>query len=197
MKLHHVITTVAASCALLASPALLAQGTGTTTPKTTSPNTMGTDSSHKDGDLARGDRNFLENAAQGGHAEIEGSKLAQQKAASADVKSFASRMIEDHTKVGEELVKLASSKGYTPPTEPSMMQKGELKALSALQGARFDKLYASRIGVAAHESTLKMFREASQNAKDPDIKAFAAKHVPDLEKHLQMARDLDKKVGSE
>jgi putative membrane protein len=55
-------------------------------------------------------------------------------------------------------------------------------------------MYASRIGVAAHESTVKKFREASRNAKDRDVKAFAAKHLPDLENHLQMARDMKKKV---
>jgi len=147
--------------------------------------------------LAHGDSKFIENAAQGGHAEIEASKLAQQKSQNADVKAFAAKMIEDHGKVGSELDAMASRKGVTPPKEPSTMQKSEMKALSALSGAKFDKMYASRIGVAAHESTVKMFREASTNAKDPDVKAFAAKHLPELEGHLQMARDLKKKVGDE
>jgi putative membrane protein len=196
MQLRRLSMIATASCALLASTALMAQTTSST-PKTTSPNAMGTAGATATGQLARADRSFLENAAQGGHAEIEGSKLAQQKASSADVKSFASRMITDHTKVGEELTKLASSKGYTPPTEPSVMQKTELKALSALSGSKFDKMYSSRIGVAAHESTVKMFKEAADRAQDPDIKAFAAKHVPDLEQHLQMARDLNKKVGND
>ncbi|MBY4946664.1 DUF4142 domain-containing protein [Cupriavidus respiraculi] len=147
--------------------------------------------------LNRTDRSFLENAAQGGLAEVEASKLAEQKASSADVKSFAAQMIKDHTKVNDELKQLASTKGYTPPTEPSVMQRTEMKALSVLDGEKFDKMYSSRIGVAAHEATLKQFREAAQRAQDPDVKAFAAKHVPDLEHHLQMARDLNKKVGND
>ncbi|WP_244259099.1 DUF4142 domain-containing protein [Cupriavidus gilardii] len=199
-----------AACSLLLSSAVMAQGTSTA-PRNTAPSNMpattatdetttrGTtrDAARDTSKLVRADRSFLENAAQGGLAEVEGSKLAEQKASSADVKSFAARMIKDHTKVNEELTKLASSKGYTPPTEPSVVQRTELKALSALDGERFDKMYSSRIGVAAHENTVKLFKEAAQNAKDPDIKAFAAKHVPDLEEHLKMARDLNKKVGND
>lgn len=195
MRTRTATLTAAMSISLLLSSGLMAQTT-VTTPKNTAPGNMPATTAKDTSQLARADRGFLENAAQGGHAEIEGSKLAEQKASSPDVKAFAARMIKDHTKVGDELSKLSADKGYTPPTEPSLVQRGELKALSALDGERFDKMYASRIGVAAHESTLKMFKEAAQRAQDPDIKAFAAKHVPDLEQHLQMARDLKAKVGN-
>jgi putative membrane protein len=196
MRIRTATLTAAVSCSLLLSSGLMAQTTGTA-PRSAAPSNMPTNGTKDTSQLARADRTFLENAAQGGHAEIEGSKLAEQKASSPDVKTFAARMIKDHTAVGEELTKLASTKGYTPPTEPSVVQRTELKALSALDGERFDKMYSSRIGVAAHESTVKMFKEAAQRAQDPDIKAFAAKHVPDLEHHLQMARDLNKKVGND
>lgn len=188
MPARHV--SLIAACLLLVPATLLAQGTNTR--KTPGPTASG----HAV-EVARSDRTFLENAAQGGHAEVEGSKLAQQKSSSAAVKSFAARMVQDHTKVGEELTKLASSKGYTAPTEPSLTQKGELKTLSALDGSKFDKMYSSRIGVAAHESTLKMFKEAAESSKDGDIKAFAVEHVPELEEHLKMARALNKKVGND
>lgn len=187
----------AVACSLLLSSGAMAQGNSSTTPRDTAPGNMPATGARDTSQLARADRTFLENAAQGGHAEVEGSKLAEQKASSADVKAFAARMIKDHTKVNEELAKLASGKGYTPPTEPSVVQRTEIKALSALDGERFDKMYASRIGVAAHENTVKLFREAAQRAQDPEIKAFAAKHVPDLEEHLKMARELNKKVGND
>lgn len=194
-----LLRTLAAACVFVSATAM-AQGSGVT-PQAGSTGNVTTDSMRGasaaptgKSQIARGDRKFIEDAAQGGHAEIEASKLAQQKSGNQDVKAFAAKMIEDHGKVGSELDSLASSKGITAPQEPSTMQKGEIKALGALDGAKFDKMYASRIGVAAHESTVKEFREASRNAKDPDVKAFAAKHLPDLENHLQMARDMKKKV---
>lgn len=201
MRTRIVSLGTALTCSMLLSAGAMAQANTSTTPRNTAPGNMPATSSQSSGQngsqVERADRTFMENAAQGGHAEVEGSKLAQQKSKNADVKAFAERMIKDHTKVNDELAKLASGKGYTPPKEPSLMQKGELKALGALDGERFDKMYASRIGVASHEDTVKMFKEAAQNAKDPDIKAFASKHVPDLEHHLQMARELNKKVGND
>jgi putative membrane protein len=143
------------------------------------------------------DKDFVENAAQGGWAEIEGSKLAQTKATSPEVKQFAEQMIQDHTKANEELAALAKQKGYTPPTEPSLMQRTELKALSVVSGETFDKMYASRIGVSAHEDTVEMFEKAAKDAKDPDIKAFAAKTLPTLQHHLEMAKAMQQKVGAE
>ncbi|MGY8527549.1 DUF4142 domain-containing protein [Paracidovorax citrulli] len=187
----------AAVVSLLLSSGVMAQ-TGTTTPRSTSPSNMpSADAQSNKSQLASDDRRFMENAAQGGLAEVEGSRMAEQKSQNAEVKAFAARMIKDHTAANDELKALASRKGYTPPTEPSIVQRTELKALSVLDGERFDKMFASRIGVAAHESTLKMFQEAAQRAQDPDVKAFASKHVPALEMHLKMAQDLNRKVGND
>lgn len=195
MRIRNATLSTALAC-LLVSTGAMAQ-TSTTTPKNTAPGNMPAESARDTSKLERGDRSFMENAAQGGLAEVEGSRMAEQKASNADVKAFAARMIKDHTKVNDELTQLASSKGYTPPKEPSVMQRTELKALSALDGERFDKMYSSRIGVASHEKTVELFKKAARDAKDPEIKAFAAKHVPDLEEHLKMARDLNKKVGND
>jgi predicted outer membrane protein len=45
----------------------------------------------------------------------EGTVLAKQKASSAEVKSFAEQMIQDHTKANQELEQLAKQKGITVP----------------------------------------------------------------------------------
>jgi putative membrane protein len=141
----------------------------------------------------RKDRNFLENAAQGSFAEVEASKLALEKSESADVKEFARRMIEDHEKMASEVTALAKAKGATPPDGPSLMQKTEITALRALSGGAFDKMYVNRIGVAAHESTVKMFEEASQETKDPEVTALIEKALPQLREHLKMAQALNEK----
>jgi putative membrane protein len=140
--------------------------------------------------LSHGDKKFLDAAAHAGHTEIEGSKLAQSKSSNSDVKSFADEMIKDHTRVGDELDQLAASKDVKVPTEPSLTQKAKLEMLDAYSGANFDKHYAKEIGVSAHEDTVKLFRKASKEAKDPDVKAFAEKTLPGLEHHLEMAKKL-------
>lgn len=145
--------------------------------------------------MVRSDRNFMEQAAQNGHAEVEAAKLAQSKSGNEKVKSFAAQMEQDHTKTNDELAALASSKNVKLPTEPSVVQKSKAKAMGALDGAKFDRQYADTMGVKAHEDTLKMFQKAASGAKDPDVKAFAAKTVPALEQHLKMSRDLRASLG--
>jgi putative membrane protein len=49
--------------------------------------------------------------------------------------------------------------------------------------------------VSDHKTVVDEFKKASTDAKDGDVKAFAAKTLPTLEMHLSMAEDLQKKVG--
>jgi putative membrane protein len=53
------------------------------------------------------------------------------------------------------------------------------------------------MGVSAHEDALRLFQKAARDAKDPDVKAFAAKALPTLAHHLQMAHDLKATVDNE
>ncbi|RZI84597.1 MAG: DUF4142 domain-containing protein [Rubrivivax sp.] len=140
--------------------------------------------------LKRADSAFLKNAAEAGHTEIEGSKLALSKSTNEKVKTFAQQMVGDHTKTADELGVLAASKGVELPTGPSLAQKARLKLLSARDGAGFDKHYADFVGVDAHKDTIKLFQKAAQEATDPEVKAFATKTLPALEHHLKMAQDL-------
>jgi putative membrane protein len=140
------------------------------------------------------DADFLKQAAQNGHAEMEASKLAQTKATQADVKSFAGKMVDDHQKAHQDLAKLASDKGVKLPESPSLMQRAKLKMLSGADGEKFDKRYAESFGVKAHEDTVKLFKNAAANAKDADVKAFAQKTLPKLEEHLTMARTMEAAV---
>jgi len=139
------------------------------------------------------DRDFLENAAQSGHMEVEGSKMALEKSQNAEVKKFAQQMIDDHTKAGQQLAALAKSKGVDVPTDPSLMQQAKLKTLG-LRDEGFDEAYAEGVGVSAHEDAVKLFEEASNEAKDPEVKQFATETLPKLQQHLQMAKTLDQSV---
>ena len=168
----------------------LAAGQTATTTATGTTAASGAMGQHADAKIARSDSAFLKQAAQNGNAEIEASKLAVAKSGSPQVKTFAQQMIDDHTKVGDELKTLASSKGVEVSDKPSIAQSAKIKLLDAMSGASFDKRYASMIGVTAHRDTVKLFQKASANAKDADVKAFASKTLPALQQHLEMAQSL-------
>ena len=187
------VKTLSIVCALLVGSGVWAQ-----TPSDTGATTQGqmrTQSAAGKADLSRGDKQFLNHAAEYGMAEIEAGKMAETKASSQDVKSFAKQMVDDHQKVADDLKQLAQSKGYKLPESPSLMQRASLKMLASSDGDKFDKRYAERYGVKSHEDTLKDFRKEASEAKDSDVKAFAEKLIPKLEHHLSMAQTLEATVA--
>lgn len=141
------------------------------------------------------DNDFMTEAAVGGMAEVELGKVASTKAQSADVKKFAQMMVTDHTKANTELKALATKKNVTLPTELDAKHKSTMTELQGLTGAAFDKAYVAA-QLADHEKTVKMFQAQSQNATDPEVKAFAAKTLPTLQSHLDMVRDLNNKMNT-
>ncbi len=168
--------------------------------------------------LGSSDKKFIMEAAHGGIMEVELAKLAVEKASSDEVKQFAQRLVDDHTKANDELMQLASQKGITLASDhqaamshadqsttsgsssadkdhKAMMKGHAMKdKLSKYSGADFDREYMSMM-VKDHTKDVKEFESASNKAKDADLKAWAAKTLPTLREHLQMARDINGKVA--
>ena len=136
---------------------------------------------------ALADRAFVTEAAMGGMAEVELGQLASGKAESGTVKHFAQRMVTDHGKVNDELKTLAQNKNISLPADSGAKHKATKDRLAKLSGAAFDKAYMQEM-LADHRKDVGEFQKQSRTAKDPDVKAWAAKTLPTLEEHLQLAQ---------
>lgn len=136
------------------------------------------------------DKKFMMEAAMGGKAEVAMAQLALERSSSDSVKQYAQKMIDDHTKAGDELMQVASTKGSTLPTEPDAKHKALLAKMQGLSGAEFDSMYIKMGGVKDHESMEKLFMSESSKGKDADAKGFAAKTLPTVQEHLRMAREM-------
>jgi putative membrane protein len=135
------------------------------------------------------DHKFVMEAAMGGLMEVELGRIAAQQGATDAVKQFGQRMVDDHSKANTELMTLATSKGMTLPTELDEKHRAHVTKMSAISGAEFDRAYGKRM-LSDHNKDVKEFEKQSTKGGDPDIKAFAAKTLPTLQEHLQMARTL-------
>jgi putative membrane protein len=67
--------------------------------------------------LNRSDEQFVKQACKSGKMEIHMGKMGVQQAQNSQVKQFAQRLVDDHTKAGEELKQLATRKGVTLPED--------------------------------------------------------------------------------
>jgi putative membrane protein len=141
------------------------------------------------------ERNFMRDAAMGGLMEVELGRMATEKGASDAVKQFGQKMVDDHTRVNAELTQLAASKGMSVPTELGAKHRADVTSLSNLSGAEFDKAYA-KLMVSSHKKKVSAFEKQSKGGADAELKAFAAKTLPGVQEHLQMARALTGTGGS-
>jgi putative membrane protein len=141
-----------------------------------------------DGDkVSRGDKSFIAKVMKDGATEVELGKLAAQNGSSPEVKQFGQRMVDDHTKAGDELQAIASKLGYTP--KKAGPDKGDVKKFSKLKADKFDREYAKHM-VKDHEKEVKLFEKQSEKGKSDELKQFAAKTLPTLQEHLKMARGM-------
>lgn len=138
---------------------------------------------------------FAVKAANGGMLEVELGRLAQEKAQSKEVKDFGAMMVTDHSKANDELKALATLKNITlPATLGEDMQK-HVNDLTKLSGKEFDKKYVSLM-VDDHKEDIDLFKKTADDDKtDAAVKAFAAKTLPTLQKHLEHITALDKKIN--
>ncbi len=141
-----------------------------------------------------GDLAFINDAAPGGMAEVELGKTALQKSSNADIKAFAQKMVDDHSKAGDELKQLAAQKKVTLSTELLPAHKQLMDKLSKLSGADFDKEYVKAM-LEAHNKDVTAFESVSKTAGDADVKAFATKTLPTLKMHLEMIKDIAGKMN--
>jgi predicted outer membrane protein len=149
-----------------------------------------TQSSPKSGE-SRADAKHLKDLAIANMAEVETGKLALEKAQDPKVKEFAQHMVDDHSKMLDEVKNLAQSKGVELPGAPDAKHDKVMKKLQSASGADFDRQYM-RAMVKDHRDALKLTQRTAKGAKDPDLKAAAQKAAPDIQEHLKMAQDIAK-----
>jgi putative membrane protein len=147
---------------------------------------MGAFAQKADTSLPRGDVKFIQNAAADGIAEVELGKLAQQKAVRDEVKQFATRMVEDHSKANEELKKVAAANYVQLPTTIDKKHQKEMDKLQKLVGPDFDRAYM-KLMVKDRKHDVKEFREHAKSRKPNDVTKFAAVTLSVLETHLEGA----------
>lgn len=141
--------------------------------------------------VSRKTSDFATEAASGGMMEVQLGKLAQQKAQNPRVKNFGAMMVQDHTQANDELKTIATRENIALPDSMSNEKKEDVEKLNKKSGKDFDKAYMDMM-VDDHKEDVNKFKNAAQNEPDSAMKAFAAKSVPVLQKHLDSAEAIKK-----
>ena len=127
--------------------------------------------------------------------DIDAGKFASERAASADVRTFARQMVTDHTAVNTQATNLVTRLEVTPrtnATSESLEEGGarNLAALGKLDGPQFDRAYVDH-EVAYHEQVIEALDTALiPNASNAELKALLVQVRPAFVAHLEHARHL-------
>jgi len=134
-------------------------------------------------EISGDDAKFAVAAANGGMAEVELGKLAEQKGQSARVRNFGTMMVQDHSKANAELMDLAHSKQIVLPDSLNNEEQKLKDDLAAKSGADFDKAYVDAM-LDDHKKDIADFEQARKIVKYPEMSAFIDKTLIVLKMHL-------------
>lgn len=137
------------------------------------------------------DKMFVKEALEGGMMEVQAGQLAVQKASRDDVKQFGQKMVDDHTKLGDNMKQVAQQLGVKVPDSPSKKDQAMLTKLQALSGPQFDEAYVKMM-VKDHKKDLSDFKLEAQNAVTPSVKDAATQGAGVIQQHLQMIQQISK-----
>jgi len=164
---------------------------------------------------------FTWNASVANLKEIRLAEFAEQTSTNDDVKTFAKKMIHDHSTANRRLTKMAMKDNFNLPdtnafyivvnddqpikqatqlitheTPESALKDQQIAAqqVEGFNGQAFDQAYAAAM-VKDHADAIQLFENASENVTNEDLKRFATKMLPTLHHHYEMAQMLQTNVG--
>lgn len=137
------------------------------------------------------DKKFVQAALQGGAAEVQLGQLAVQKSKSEDVKQFGQKMIDDHTKLGDQMKEVAQKEGISIPTRVPAKDKELETTLSSLSGDSFDNAYIKAM-VKDHRHDLSEFKREASSGNDTSIKDAASQGQQVISEHLKLIEQIAK-----
>jgi putative membrane protein len=125
--------------------------------------------------------------------DVDAGDLAAGQSQSAEIHSFAHRMITEHSEVNQSTLALLGRLHVTP--EDSHVSQGlkigsdeNLETLKRLHGAAFDRAYVDH-EVLVHEHVLEALDQVLiPNASDHDLKSLLIQIEPTFAAHLERAQ---------
>jgi putative membrane protein len=148
----------------------------------------------QDKDQPLTDAQFVLKASGAGMAEVDMGNLGVKQATNTEVKKFAQKMVEDHTKANRELMDLAGRKNLKATDEMPAEHQKMRERLAQMKGEEFDREYMGMM-VKDHVEAVALFEKQSRSGQDEDLKKWAAQTLPTLRDHLRMAQEINRKVG--
>jgi putative membrane protein len=137
------------------------------------------------------DKKFTRDAALDGMIAVQLGKLAAEKASRDDVKQFGQKMVEERTKVNDQLKEVAGQENVEIPDALDSKHQSRIDKLSKLSGEDFDKAFVKEL-LKDNDADVRDFNAEAQNGSNAKIKTFASNMLPTLQQQLESVKSLNK-----
>lgn len=133
-------------------------------------------------------------------ADSSAGSIAATKGTSADVKNFGRMMMGEHHALrvqGQQLAKKLNVTPEPPANDQSAAQMQQTMSMlnSTPKGAAWDKAYIDH-AVTHHQAVIETANKGLAAAQNAELKALITKATPVLQKHLDRAEAIQKKLGA-
>ena len=142
------------------------------------------------------DMPFIRHAGSTNLMEIRLGQVAQSRATNSAVKQFGQRMVDDHTRLQNQLTAVVSNTGvsFVPAMDASHQQLAS--RIERLSGAEFDRTYMQAM-IQGHQDDINQFQTQSQSARSTQVRNLASGTLPLLQQHLSLAVQVGSQVGAD
>lgn len=132
-------------------------------------------------------------------ADSSAGALAATKGTSADVKQFAKLMMSEHHALrlqGQQLAKKLNVTPEAPANDPvaPLAQQETSTLQSTAKGAEFDRAYIDQ-EVTVHKAVKDLLDQSEDAAQNQELKDLIGKAKPVIDKHLEKAEAIQKKLS--
>jgi putative membrane protein len=133
--------------------------------------------------------NFARQACQAGATQAEIGKLAALNTKNETVRTFAKSLVKEHTQQEKELGQIFAAKHIPAESELAEQFQSSIDHLAELKGGAFDRAFRQQV-IDDHEKAIVAYEKQATRGTDPELRAFAQKHLPHLREHLELAKQL-------
>jgi putative membrane protein len=134
------------------------------------------------------DKLFVRQAALGGQAEVELSKIAQKKSSNESVREFANRMVEVHSKSNQQLSRIGRALNPDLPKDLDPEHQNVRNELNKASGENFDIAYISA-QIQDHQRTANLLQWHISTGQNEALKKYSMETLPEVMAHLEHAKE--------
>ncbi len=122
-------------------------------------------------------------------AKQESVAAAGTNASAANVKDFATMMVNDHSAANNELKEAAAKKNISLPMALSDEKQKKYNGLAVKKGTDFDKAYVDCM-VDGHKDAIDAFQKESEKGNDADLRTWASGKLATLQHHYEVIKSI-------